>query len=718
MFIAIILTMCAISCLVWAITYKKKLAIAELEQKGLEKEYSPVKQQKDELSSTTSNYQLLQKEYNDSLKKLKKNEERLSKYNLGVGSMDSTAYQRSASNVNLDDLIDSLDLVKKQIKAMVKNKDACICGMEWVVNNKRSEGKKLTNREIKLRIRCLDNAVKAAIAVVDWHNINRLTELLKDTFNEINSSAHVIQAYIKRPYLELKIKELKLSYEVRALKSELKEQEREEKKLEREAIREEARIDAAAKKAIAEREKMEKLVAQELSKLESCSEEQIQLLEQHKLQLEILKGKEKRAISMAQQTRAGFVYIISNEMSFGRGICKIGMTRRVDPQDRVKELGDASVPDTFDVHAFIYSEDAPTLEKYLHNCFVDERVNLVNSRKEFFIVEPDNVLKKLEAYEGEIDISLFSVEPKAKSWKREDSLDKVDLCTAEPEILVAPVKDKEDPVISVKNTEGSLKSYHVLSDEDKLEITQRLGKLKTHIKEINFISVSNCESLTTGEQEVSTTQTLSGLIDKLNRLEFQEYVPDVEDLTELKKLMDGVADAEIKALVIKEYPDDYLMQKSVYEDQLEAKLFMNDATDAEIQALAIKEWPDDYETQKSVYEDQLEAKLFMNDATDAEIQALAIKEWPGDYETQKSVYEDQLEAKLFMNDVTDAEIQALAIKEWPGDYETQKSVYEDQLEAKLFMNDATDAEIQALAIEEWPSDYSMQMHIYKEQRVG
>ena len=98
-----------------------------------------------------------------------------------------------------------------------------------------------------------------------------------------------------------------------------------------------------------------------------------------------------RALSMAQQTRAGYVYVISNIGSFGEGVYKIGMTRRIEPMERVVELGDASVPFPFDVHAMIWSEDAPTLEAELHRTFDDRKVNAINGRKEFFRVTLDEV---------------------------------------------------------------------------------------------------------------------------------------------------------------------------------------------------------------------------------------------------------------------------------------------------------------------------------------
>lgn len=104
---------------------------------------------------------------------------------------------------------------------------------------------------------------------------------------------------------------------------------------------------------------------------------------------------------MAQQTRSGHVYIISNIGSFGENIYKIGMTRRLEPKDRVTELGDASVPFSFDIHAMIYSTDAPTLEKTLHKKFVNNQVNKINPRKEFFDVTLTDIRKTIEEMEIE-----------------------------------------------------------------------------------------------------------------------------------------------------------------------------------------------------------------------------------------------------------------------------------------------------------------------------
>ncbi|PTC00580.1 DUF4041 domain-containing protein, partial [Thalassospira xiamenensis] len=102
------------------------------------------------------------------------------------------------------------------------------------------------------------------------------------------------------------------------------------------------------------------------------------------------------AMSQAQITRAGYVYVISNEGSFGEGVVKIGMTRRLEPMDRVRELGDASVPFRFDMHALAFAEDAPSLEKALHDTFNNHRMNTENFRKEFFRVSPEEVKAAME----------------------------------------------------------------------------------------------------------------------------------------------------------------------------------------------------------------------------------------------------------------------------------------------------------------------------------
>jgi multidrug efflux pump subunit AcrA (membrane-fusion protein) len=225
-----------------------------------------------------------------------------------------------------------------------------------------------------------------------------MKERIKKSFETINKIGESQTVTIQEEYLDLKIKELTLEYEyqlkrqkekeeLRAAQEELREEEkarREFEQAQKEAEKEEANYEKALEKArkeigLATGDKHDKLQAQ-IEKLEQ------ELKEAHE--------KKERAMSMAQQTKRGHVYIISNIGSFGEQVYKIGMTRRLEPVDRIKELGDASVPFQFDIHAMIYSEDAPTLENELHKAFANKKVNMLNYRKEFFKVTLDEIEQK------------------------------------------------------------------------------------------------------------------------------------------------------------------------------------------------------------------------------------------------------------------------------------------------------------------------------------
>jgi len=407
MFVTIALAAFTVLSLILLIRSHSSLKELQLQDEDIEKVYAPVTEKEQLLSGIAKNYQALQESYKKELFLLKEGEKLLSHYYLGVGTTDSMSYNNLSQSRDLESLESRYAETKLAIKELVSDKRACICSMgnDFVVNGKKSEAKKLLNREIKLRLRCLDNEFKAASALIDWNNINRLIDRTKKTFGEINSSGDLVKTHLQNKYLQLKITELRQGYEITQLKQELKDEERQELQIQREAEREEKRIKAAAEKAEKERQVMERLVAEELSKLESSSAEQKALYELHKQELEKLREKEKRAVSLAQQTRAGYVYVISNKLSFGDNVVKIGMTRRADPNDRVKELGDASVPELFDVHAFAFTEDAPTFERFLHNRFAEQRVNLVNGRKEFFFVSADEVLEEMKNYEGDYELN-------------------------------------------------------------------------------------------------------------------------------------------------------------------------------------------------------------------------------------------------------------------------------------------------------------------------
>jgi len=281
--------------------------------------------------------------------------------------------------------------IREQQKVMLKAKTAVTCPTEWAVGDSKAEGKKMVNRAIKLTTRAFNNECEAAIANVRWNNIEKMQERICKAavdINKMNESNHV---YIDQKYIDLKMKELWLAYEYQ---DKLKEEKEEQAEIRRQ-MREEAKLEQEILAAQKEEEKFQKLLQKAQVEAAKAAGENLNKLNfeiaELSQKLEAAHQKNERALSMAQQTKAGHVYVISNIGSFGDDVYKIGMTRRLEPMDRVHELGDASVPFYFDVHAMIYSDNAPAMENALHKAFAERRLNLVNLRKEFFHVTLDEI---------------------------------------------------------------------------------------------------------------------------------------------------------------------------------------------------------------------------------------------------------------------------------------------------------------------------------------
>ena len=276
--------------------------------------------------------------------------------------------------------------VKQQQKDMISLKNAIHCNTEWTVEGSKAKGLTMTNRGIKLTARAFNNECDAAISNSRWNNVDRMEQRIEKAYEAINKLNQSSAIVISHEYYNLKLKELRLAYEY----ADKKQQEKEEQQEIKRQMREETKLEQEIEKALKDEEKYNKLLEKAKDEAEKASGSKLELLNEKiaKLSQELKDAHEKseRAKSMAEQTKRGHVYVISNIGSFGEDIYKIGMTRRLEPIDRVKELGDASVPFVFDVHAMIYSDDAPALESALHRKFDQSRLNLVNSRKEFFRV--------------------------------------------------------------------------------------------------------------------------------------------------------------------------------------------------------------------------------------------------------------------------------------------------------------------------------------------
>lgn len=222
-------------------------------------------------------------------------------------------------------------------------------------------------------------------------NFGTLQQELKDAVAIVNANGTAFKsARIKPEYLDSRIQELQWAVRV----NELREREREEQRRIREQIREEEKARREYERAIKEAAKEEDTIRKAMEKAQAqvakaSVEQRVKyeaLLAELQGKLQDAESKNQRALSMAQQTKAGHVYVISNVGSFGEHVYKVGMTRRMEPLDRIRELGDASVPFGFDVHAMIWSDNAPQLETKLHRMFVQAQVNKLNPRKEFFRV--------------------------------------------------------------------------------------------------------------------------------------------------------------------------------------------------------------------------------------------------------------------------------------------------------------------------------------------
>jgi uncharacterized protein YoxC len=304
----------------------------------------------------------------------------------------------------LDDLADEfehtdagqkLKFSREKTHLMINNGTSAKC--DYVEANRKEIA-------INFILDAFNGKVDSILSKVKKDNYGTLEQKIKDAYQVVNNNGKAFRnAIITEEYLNSRIDELKWA----VITQELKWQEQEEQRRIKEQIREEEKARREFEKAIREAQKEEetlkKLIDKAQKEVSQANEEQKSKFEEKLRELEeklkIAEDKNQRAISMAQQTKSGNVYVISNIGSFGENVFKIGMTRRLEPLDRIKELGDASVPFEFDVHSMIFSNDAPKLERELHKKFMRLQMNKVNPRKEFFKVTLSNIKDEVEKME-------------------------------------------------------------------------------------------------------------------------------------------------------------------------------------------------------------------------------------------------------------------------------------------------------------------------------
>jgi hypothetical protein len=285
-----------------------------------------------------------------------------------------------------------LKTARERTKAMIRNNTAATC--EYVEMSRRDTA-------INFVVDAFNGKVDSILSRVKHDNVGTLEQEIRDAFALVNYNGKAFrEARITEEYLNARINELKWA----AVAQELKLQEREEQRRIKEQIHEEEKARREYERAMRDAAKEEELLRKAMEKAQqqieqATSEQKVKYEQQlHELSEKLKEAEERnqRALSMAQQTKRGHVYIISNVGSFGEDVYKIGLTRRLEPLDRVKELGDSSVPFEFDVHAMIFSEDAPSLECKLHRHFIMMQMNKVNHRKEFFRVDLKHIHEEVE----------------------------------------------------------------------------------------------------------------------------------------------------------------------------------------------------------------------------------------------------------------------------------------------------------------------------------
>lgn len=307
-------------------------------------------------------------------------------------------YRPKFSFTNSAQYKERLDQVRDQQKRLIKDGLAVTANEQWTVNGSAAEGRKMVSDMKKLLLRSFNNECDYCVDNVKFNNIENFSARIEKSFEAVKKLGRILNAEITHAYKQKKLDELHLSFEYQVKKQEekedlrrLREEQREQQKLEQE-------IKVARDKIAKEKKHFSAALADLEAKLAAASDSTDRQNIEDKIteireKFHALDDEEKVIDYREKNAKAGYVYIISNVGSFGENVFKIGMTRRLDPYERIYELGDASVPFVFDVHAMIFSDDAPGLESKLHSHFDTNRLNKINGRKEFFKAD----LKEIES---------------------------------------------------------------------------------------------------------------------------------------------------------------------------------------------------------------------------------------------------------------------------------------------------------------------------------
>lgn len=361
------------------------------------------------IASTENKIVDTQQKYREKRAILERIEQKIAVYDERISFTELGLYEPHFEFKDSEAYKEQILSVREKQKEMITAKSAAICATEWTVEGSKSKGQTMVNRQVRLTMRAFNNECEAAIANVRWNNVNAMEKRIQTAAAAIDKENTSLSISLNPKYISLKLKELYLAHEYREKQKAEKDERAEMARLEREEKKLLAEADAAEREERRYQDLLDKARKEAGADSDSAKAKIVQL----EAALAEAHAAAERAKAMAELTKSGYVYIISNIGSFGEDVVKIGLTRRLDPEDRVRELGDASVPFSFDTHAMIYSEEAPSLEAALHRAFADRRINMSNFRKEFFRVKLEEV--ELKVKELAPDAAFFK-DREAQEW--------------------------------------------------------------------------------------------------------------------------------------------------------------------------------------------------------------------------------------------------------------------------------------------------------------
>ncbi|HFI0245914.1 TPA: DUF4041 domain-containing protein [Streptococcus suis] len=298
---------------------------------------------------------------------------------------------------------DKLDTLRMKQKTAVKNGLAGVITTPLLLDNSKSKGEAMQKQLIKAAIRGFNGEADAHLVKVSVSNVDKKIRALRKAFEQLNKMYERNKIQITHSYLDYKIEELRLAAEYELKKQEEKELLREQRAKEKEDKKLQAEIANKRKQLEKDRKHFKQMLVNVEELIKNASQEEadklkIQLAE-YQDKLSELDEIEEDIDYREGHATAGYVYIISNIGAFGEDVYKIGVTRRLEPLERIRELGSASVPFQFDVHALIFSEEAFALESELHNKFEKYKVNKINGRKEYFKVPFAEIKAVLDSHQ-------------------------------------------------------------------------------------------------------------------------------------------------------------------------------------------------------------------------------------------------------------------------------------------------------------------------------